>query len=158
MAALGVAVGGITAALGGLLGGFFGLGMWMPVGFLSLIFAISGPSMAITWLKLRRRNLAPLLDAAGWAVNARARLNVPLGASLTRLAVLPPGSTRNLADPFAEKPRHWGFWFMVAVMLGLAGWWYLGKLDHLLPAPARSITVLGANAPAAPAEAPAVVK
>lgn len=153
VAALGVAVGGITAALGGLLGGFFGLGMWMPVGFLSLILAISGPSMAIAWLKLRRRNLAPLLDASGWAVNARARLNVPLGASLTKLAVLPRGSSRNLSDPFAEKPRHWVFWFMVVVLLGLAGWWYLGKLDHLLPTPAKSITVLGSNAPAASAAA-----
>ncbi|HRI52518.1 MAG TPA: hypothetical protein PLW65_20275 [Pseudomonadota bacterium] len=153
VAALGVAVGGITAALGALLGGFLGLGMWMPLGFLSLILAISGPSMAIAWLKLRRRNLAPLLDAAGWAVNARARLNVPLGASLTRLAVLPPGSSRSLSDPFAEKPRRWGLWFIVLLVLGLSGAWYLGKLDHLLPTPAKSVTVLGSSAPAAPAEA-----
>jgi len=158
VAALGVAVGGITAALGALLAGFFGLGMWMPLGFLALMLAISGPSMAIAWLKLRRRNLAPLLDAAGWAVNARARLNVPLGASLTKLAALPPGSSRNLSDPFAEKPRRWGVWFILVVLLGLAGGWYLGKLDHLLPTPAKSVTVLGSSAPAAPAAAPAGAK
>ncbi len=99
VAALGVAVGGLTAALGALLQAFFGLGLWMPLGFLGLLFAISGPSMLVAWLKLRQRNLGPLLDANGWAINAAARMNVPFGGSLTRVAVLPPGAQRQLADP-----------------------------------------------------------
>ena len=38
--------------------------------------------MAIAWLKLRKRNLGPILDANGWAVNAKARMNVPFGGAL----------------------------------------------------------------------------
>ncbi len=73
VAALGVAVGGITAAFGVLMQVFFGLGIWMPVGIIGLMLTISTPSMIIAWLKLRQRNLGPLLDANGWAVNSKAR-------------------------------------------------------------------------------------
>jgi hypothetical protein len=148
VAALGVAVGGITAALGAFLEAFFGLGLWMPLGVLGLILAISGPSMAVAWLKLRKRNLGPILDANGWALNAMATVNVPLGGSLTKEAVLPDGSERDLSDPFAEQPRPWRFYVFVLVVLGLAIGWYVGKLDHYLPVAARSVTVLGENAPA----------
>lgn len=149
VAALGVAVGGITAALGALLSAFFGLGIWMPLGALGLVLAISGPSMAVAWLKLRRRNLGPILDANGWAVNARAFVNVPFGESLTKIATLPKGSARELSDPFAEKRRPWRFYFVVVLLLALAGSWYLGKLDRYLPVAARSGAVLGDAAPSA---------
>ncbi len=154
VAAIGVAVGGITAAFGALLQAFFGLGFWMPLGLVGLVLAISGPSMAIAWLKLRQRNIGPLLDANGWAVNSLARINVPFGGSLTKEAALPAGSSRDLSDPFAEKPKPWGFWLVVAVLLGLGLAWYVGALDTLLPGPAKSTTVLGAAAPAYKAPAP----
>lgn len=150
VAALGVAVGGITAALGALLQAFFGLGFWMPLGFVGLMLLISGPSMLIAWLKLRQRNIGPLLDANGWAVNANARLNVPLGGSLTRMAVLPAGSRLDTIDPFAEKQRPWGWYAFFAVVLVLGGLWFFGKLDKFLPPAARSFTVLGNLSPAAP--------
>lgn len=137
VAALGVAVGGITAALGALLQTFFGLGIWMPLGLVALVLVISGPSMAIAWVKLRERNLGPLLDANGWAVNAQARINVPLGARLTSVAKLPEGARRDLTDPFAERPFPW--WIVaLLVLLGVAGltWWY-GWADHWLPANVR---------------------
>src|SRR6185369_17127179 len=91
VAALGVAVGGITSALALFMTAFLGLGYWIPAGVLGLILAISGPSMVLAWLKLRQRNLGPILDANGWAVNARAKINIPFGASLTNVAKLPPG-------------------------------------------------------------------
>jgi hypothetical protein len=150
VAAIGVAVGGITAALGALLSAFFGLGVWMPLGVLGLLLLISGPSMAIAWMKLRRRNLGPLLDANGWALNAQARVNVAFGESLTRLATLPPGATRAVGDPFADKRRPWVFYAVLALVAALAVGWYLGKLDGYLPPAARSVTALGNNAPAAP--------
>nr|MCU0701233.1 hypothetical protein [Myxococcaceae bacterium] len=147
VAALGVAVGGITAALGALLEAFFGLGLWMPLGVVGLFLLISGPSMLIAWLKLRQRNIGPLLDANGWAVNANARLNVPFGGSLTRTAALPAGSRLDTIDPFAEERKPWGLYLTVAAIVLLAGLWYFGKLDFL-PQAVRSTTVLGANAPA----------
>ncbi|HTR01255.1 MAG TPA: hypothetical protein VMH83_14745, partial [Candidatus Acidoferrum sp.] len=130
VAALGVAVGGITAALGAMLQAFFGLGIWMPLGVVGLLLVISGPSMLIAWLKLRQRNLGPLLDANGWAVNANARINVPFGASLTRVAALPSGSSLDLLDPFAEKKQPWGFYCVVAVIVFVAIAW-VGKHFHL---------------------------
>ena len=154
VAALGVAVGGITAALGALLEAFFGLGLWMPLGVLGLVLVISGPSMAVAWLKLRKRNLGPILDANGWALNAMARVNVPLGGSLTKQAQLPEDSERELSDPFAEAPRPWGFYVFVLALLGLGLGWYVGKLDAYLPAAVDSVTVLGENAPAYVAPSP----
>jgi hypothetical protein len=149
VAALGVAVGGITAALGMLLQAFFGLGIWMPIGFVGLILLISGPSMLIAWLKLRQRNLGPLLDANGWALNANAKINIPFGGSLTGTAKLPRGSRRDLVDPFAEHHGKRNMLIVVILLALVGGLWYLGQLDRLLPARIRSTTVLGAQAPAA---------
>ena len=162
VAALGVAVGGITAALGALLQAVFGLGFWMPLGIVGILLLISGPSMLVAWLKLRQRNIGPLLDANGWAVNARALLNVPFGRSLTKVAELPKGSRVDRVDPFAEKKLPWKFYLTVFVVLALAVSYYLGKLDDYLPPAARSTAVLkGFSAAAedvskkAPAAAPA---
>lgn len=149
VAALGVAVGGITAALGMLLQTFFGLGIWMPLGIVGLMLVISGPSMLIAWLKLRQRNVGPMLDANGWAVNANARVNVPFGASLTRLAVLPKGSTLDAVDPFAEKKRPWALYGVLVLLLVLGLCWVSGNLDGALPASLQRDTVLGSGRPVA---------
>jgi hypothetical protein len=143
VAALGVAVGGITAAMGVLLQSFFGLGFWMPLGFLALLLVISGPSMLIAWLKLRQRNVGPLLDANGWAVNTLARINVPFGAALTRTATLPPGSVRDLADPFPERRRPWRAWVALALLVGLGLVWATGRLDPWLPGRVQAAHVFG---------------
>lgn len=118
MAAIGLAVGALGTAFAALVTGFLGLRWWqMPLVVVGILLLISGPSMLIAYMKLRRRNIAPILDPSGWAVNAQARLNVPFGASLTQLAALPPGAQRSLADPFAEKKRPW---VLYAVLLALA--------------------------------------
>ncbi len=56
--------------------------------------------MVMAWLKLRKRNLAPLLDSNGWALNARAYVNITFGATLTKMAAFP---TVVLQDPYADK-------------------------------------------------------
>lgn len=134
VAALGVAVGGITAALGALLGAFFGLGMWMPLGVIALVILISGPSMLIAALKLRQRNLGPILDANGWAVNAKAKINIPFGGSLTQTSKLPPGSQRDLVDPFAESHKGRDRTIAVVVIAAiLAACWYFGCIEYFMP-------------------------
>lgn len=154
IAALGVAVGGITAAFGGILQAFFGLGIWMPLGLLGIILVVSGGSMVIAWLKLRQRSLGPILDACGWAVNTKALINIPFGASLTRLAKLPPGSHRDLTDPYAEKKGRTRFLLALLAVAVLAFFWWLGKLDGYLPSAARSVSVLGEMAPSWQPEPP----
>lgn len=150
VAALGVAVGGITAAFGALLQAFFGLGLWMPVGLVGLVLLISGPSMMIALLKLRGRNIGPLLDANGWAINTNARLSVPFGASLTKVAVKPAGSQVDTRDPYEEVRRPWGLYIFLIVLLGAAVGYYFGRLDGLLPQGARSTSVLGPLSPVGP--------
>jgi hypothetical protein len=59
--------------------------------------------MVIAWLKLRQRNLGPILEGNGWAVNGRVKINIPFGTALTDMAVLPPGSKRSLEDPYEDK-------------------------------------------------------
>jgi hypothetical protein len=148
IAAIGVAIGGIGTLVGALLGSMFGLGKWLPLGLIALLLMISGPSMLLAWLKLRRRNLGPILDANGWAINSRARINVSFGAAMTELATIPPGSKRSMSDPFADKSPPWRLYIFLIVLLILAGTWYVGRLDRYLPESIRSVGVLGKHAPA----------
>jgi hypothetical protein len=142
VAAIGVAVGGIATFFSSILATFLGLGMWMPIGVVVLLLAIAGPSMLIAWLKLRQRNIGPILDANGWAVNTLARVNVPFGGALTDLATLPPGASRSLRDPFAEKRTPWRLYGLLLVLLGIGVLWVLGRLDPYLPEKVRATTVM----------------
>ena len=152
VAAIGVALGAISTVLATIFTKVVELSptqkIMVPV---VLIVGISGPSMIIAWFKLRKRNLGPILDANGWAVNAKAKMNVPFGTSLTQIEVLPPGAQRDLVDPFAEKKKPWGLYITLLVIAGvlfLALGWYLGKLDGSLPQKFKSTSVLGSGAPA----------
>ncbi len=129
-AAIGLALGALGTALAAVVTGFLGLPWWqMPLVLLGVVLLISGPSMLMAWLKLRQRNLGPLLDANGWAVNIRARINIPFGASLTGVAQLPPGAERALADPYAERASPWPWWGLLAVLLAGLYWvWHRGWL------------------------------
>jgi len=145
VAALGVAVAGMATFLSTVFATFLGLGIWMPLGILALVLAISGPSMLIAWLKLRRRNLGPILDANGWAVNKSAAINIPFGTSLTALAVLPKGASRSLDDPFAERRTPWKLYLALFTIVMLTALWAAGKLDRVLPHRAKAKTVLHAE-------------
>ena len=128
-AAIGLALGAIGTAVAALLTGFLSLKAWqMPLVLAGLMLVISGPAMVLAWLKLRQRNLGPILDANGWAVNTRARINIPFGTSLTGIASLPPGAQRSLVDPYAEKGQPWGGYLFLLVIIVIAlGWlWWRG--------------------------------
>ncbi|MBI3415714.1 MAG: hypothetical protein HY043_10430 [Verrucomicrobia bacterium] len=111
VAAMGVAVGFIGSAFAAIAGYLFqviNMPFWQVcVVLIGLVLLISGPSMIIAWFKLRQRNLGPILDANGWAVNGRVRMNVPFGGSLTALAKLPPGAQAAVDERFVEKPATW---------------------------------------------------
>ena len=149
LAAIGLVLTTLLGALGTVFARILGLPWWqIPLAFIAMILAISLPSMVIASLKLRKRNLGPILDANGWAVNARAKMNVPFGASLTGVAIVPRGSLRDLVDPFAERKKPWAVYIALFVIFVLGIAWYLGGLDRILPASAKSTTALGSNAPA----------
>jgi hypothetical protein len=120
-AAIGLAIGAIGAMLAAVLSGVLKLLWWQfPIVIAVIILVISLPSVLLAWLKLRKRNIGPILDANGWAVNARARINIPFGTSLTAAARLPENAERSLADPFAEKKRPWKLYLVLATLLAAA--------------------------------------
>ncbi|HUJ25093.1 MAG TPA: hypothetical protein VLW85_03685 [Myxococcales bacterium] len=130
IAALGVGVGAIGTIFGGFVSGFMNLQPWWAklVGIAGAMMAISGPSMALAWLKLRQRTLGPMLEANGWAVNSRVKVGIPLGTALTAIKALPPGSSRSLDDPFEDKRARrrrritYAVLILVAIALGVARW------------------------------------
>lgn len=127
VAAMGVAFGALSAALAGILGLFKGIAPWQfPLFLMVLMLVISGPSLILAYMKLRRRNLGPILDANGWAVNAKAKVNVPFGTSLTGIAKLPPGSTVDISDRYAEKSAAWP---KVLIILFVIWWVYAFASD-----------------------------
>lgn len=122
-AAISIAIGAIGTAIASLVAGFLGLVWWkMPLAIAGLLLLISGPSMFLAWLKLRQRNLAPLLDANGWAINARALINKSFGKALTQLAHIPEGSRVNLNDPFRRKNAPLAQVLFLFILLGVIGY------------------------------------
>ncbi len=151
VAAIGVALGSISAVLVAIFGKFVDLGQWIPVALLGIVLAISGPSMLIAWLKLRQRSLGPILDASGWAINGRMKINVRLGGMLSQTARVPPGARRALApDPYRERHGAVGAAAAAVLVLALAALaWRMDWLDERLP-----VALWHAPATAAPAVAP----
>jgi hypothetical protein len=133
VAALGVGIGALGTLLGGFVSGFMDLRPWWAklVAVAGVGLVISGPSVVISWLKLRHRTLGPILEANGWAVNGRVRINLPLGTALTDRAALPAGARRVLEDPYADKAsrrRRRILWLLVLAVAGaLAAARYFGK-------------------------------
>ena len=134
-AAIGMAIGALGTFLTSLLtevGAIAERGWWaIPTLIICILLAISGPSMILAWMKLRKRNLAPLLNANGWAVNADAIISVIFGNTLTEQAQFP---LLKLQDPHvkSKKCSKGGKWAIAiaALLLGIAVaaivLWYVG--------------------------------
>lgn len=85
-----MAVGYIGAFITSVVGGFAKLTWWQDIlAVVAILLVISGPAMVMAWFKLRKRNLSPLLNANGWAVNADAIVSVMFGGTLTEQAQFP---------------------------------------------------------------------
>lgn len=136
-AAIGMAVGYIGAFFTSVIGGFAELKWWQDIlAVLGIVLVISGPSMFLAWTKLRKRNLAPVLNANGWAVNADVMVNVMFGSALTQQAQFP---MLQLVDPLAKKGMPaWKKWIIVvaSVLVVLLGLWLTNLLNWCkLPSP-----------------------
>ena len=118
-AAIGMAVGMIGSALAALAKGIFTLKWWqLLLSFVAVLLIISGPAMVMAWMKLRRRNIAPLLNANGWAINATSKISIPFGETLTDTAKYPK---MRLKDPYAKSGMPlWKKLVLTLVILALA--------------------------------------
>ncbi|MCX5789084.1 MAG: hypothetical protein NTX64_11350 [Elusimicrobia bacterium] len=139
-AAIGLAIGGLAAGVGKLVESFTNLLWWQkPLAILGAFAAISGPSTCIAWLKLRQRNLGPLLDANGWAINGRMSINIPFGAALTSVAKLPTDAVRSREDPYAPEKSHAILYGWLVLAVGAA----IGLLLWRIGGPAALLSLFG---------------
>ena len=135
-AAIGVAFGMIGAALSGLMDSLKGLAWYQYILlFVGIMLCISGPAMIMAWMKLRRRNIAPLLNANGWAVNAASKVSIPFGETLTDIAKFPK---MRLKDPYKKGLEPWKKMLISLVCLAFvcAALWLFNLLTFInLPGP-----------------------
>ena len=116
-AAIGMAVGMIGTALTSLAEGIFALSWWQLIAaFVGIMLVISGPAMVMAWMKLRRRNIAPLLNANGWAINASSKISIPFGETLTDIAKFPK---LKLKDPYKKGMSPWKKFLMTVLVLAV---------------------------------------
>lgn len=117
LAAGGIALGAVGAGLASLISTIKALtSTWweLPLVIIGVILMISLPSMVIAWLKIRKRTLAPLLDASGWAVNGRTLISAKLGRALTSRAALPISAQCS----FDERSRvRGGIWAALGIAI-----------------------------------------
>ena len=98
---------------------------------LGLMMVISGPSCFIAWTKLRKRNLGPILNANGWAINSKVLVNILFGGKLTTVAKYPK---LKLADPYDQKTPAWKIWLpTVLIILAIAflALYFTGNLEFI---------------------------
>lgn len=117
-AAVGLAIGSIGTFLTSLLSEVKDMHAWALLIVPAILIVVSGPSMILAWMKLRKRNLAPLLNANGWAINADAIVSVLFGNTLTDQAQFP---IVKLNDPFAKKGLSKGSKWSIAIAAILIG-------------------------------------
>ena len=141
-AAIGMAIGFIGEFLVAVISGASNLNFWqLLLVIIGILLLISGPSMFIAWRKLRKRDLGPVLNANGWAINAKSLVNVRFGKTLTSLAKFPKLTA---VDPSARKQRFWRWFCGIVICLVVAGcvYWCLSsgkcfKKDQAQPGAAQ---------------------
>ena len=102
-AAIGMALGFLLSALTGVFKVMFHSVLSAVIFIVIIMLCISGPSMVLAWIKLRGRNLGPVLNANGWAINSKILVNSRFGRTLTQRAKYP--AVVMSKDPYAPMPK-----------------------------------------------------
>lgn len=116
-AAIGMALGYIGSFLTSIVQGVSSTPIWkVGLALVAIMLVISGPACFIAWSKLRSRNLGPVLNANGWAVNSKVLVNILFGGKLTTVAKYPK---LKIADPYKKKSGA-GWWILAVLVVALA--------------------------------------
>ena len=130
-AAIGMALGFLGQFVVALFRGIASISVWKLLGIIVLIILIiSLPSMFLAWRKLRKRDLGPVLNANGWAINASALVSVPFGRNLTQVARFPKLAS---VDPAFRRKRAWRRFGWIVLILAVIAAGYLFFTDRLAP-------------------------
>jgi len=76
------------------------------LGVLTVVFV---PGMVLGFLKTRKRDMSVLLEALGWAVNVRMRLNNTIGKLFTHSPPLPKGALIERKDVVVQFVKNFGY-------------------------------------------------
>ncbi len=125
VATLGIALSFVATALTGVVSALTNTPLWKTgVAILGIVLVVSFPSVILTWCRLRARNLAPIFNASGWAVNRHIGLTPTLGRFFTQRAnyigkkFVP--APQMLASTRIWKRLGWG----IVILAVLAAGWY----------------------------------
>ena len=155
-AAIGMAVAAVGAILVGIVKGLAALKWWQWIILVAaLMLIISLPSVFIAWRKLRKRDLGPVLNANGWAINASSLVSVKYGKGLTEVAKFPKLTA---VDPVARRKAAWRkffFWLIVVLVAAFCFLFFTNRLAkygvpfHKEKPVEEEAVVEGSEAPAA---------
>ncbi|MBR5070213.1 MAG: hypothetical protein IKX25_12525 [Bacteroidales bacterium] len=145
-AAIGLGLGMLGSCLVAIFSGLVKLSIWQLILVILAIFLIiSGPSMFMAWLKLRKRNLAPILNAQGWAINAAAKINIPFGNVLTQAVNFP--AKFDVKDPYPEKTHRIRNFFLILLLILIIAYFICNALGFDWMAYCKGLFT-GSSAPA----------
>ena len=120
-----------------------------------LMLIISGPACFIAWRKLRKRNLGPVLNANGWAINSAILVNILFGKTLTSVAKYPKV---HVSDPYSMRPPLWKRilrWLIFLLVVAFVVGYFTNNLKWMGIERKPKVEQVAEPAPAAEAEAAA---
>lgn len=130
VATLGIALSFIASAVAGIAAAVTSTPIWKTaLVVVGIICIVSVPSVILTWLKLRARDLAPILNASDWAINRTIGFTARIGAFFTQ-------KTSYVGKRFVCPPmKRCSTWCKVTALvivlllaLGVA-WWFFCPLS-----------------------------
>jgi len=126
----GMALAGIGAVLGGIFGVISSLTGWLAI--LGVVLTVMGVSALLGWLKLRRRDMALLLEASGWAVNVHMTITRPIARVFAFVPELPKDAVLDRTDMLPGSPEdesHAGRTVVLVILLAavITGVWFLRR-------------------------------
>ena len=143
VAAIGIGISMAGAAAASLMAAVSSMGALQILASLAaLLLIVSLPSVALTWFKLRRRDIGAILNASGWAVNRPMYFSIKRARAFTKCA----------ADPL-----FWRYLLAAIAAVAIAAaacFWYCRRARCGACAPAPAPAAAESPAPAA-AESPA---
>ena len=154
-----MAVAAVAGVLTMIINALKGLVWWKWIILIAvLMLIISGPACFIAWRKLRKRNLGPVLNANGWAVNSAVLVNILFGKTLTSVAKYPKVHP---ADPYSMRAPLWKRilrWLIFLLVVAFAVGYFTNNLKFMGIERKPKVEKVAEPAPAAeaaPAPAPA---
>ena len=126
VATLGIALSFIASAVAGIASALTSTPLWKTaLVVLGIICVVSVPSVILTWLKLRARDLAPILNASDWAINRSIGFTARIGAFFTQKASYV--GKRFVCPPMRHR-LSWAHILLILTILllviGISGWFF----------------------------------